>query len=55
MSWRKQELFTNRGKQKEELYKSPLEDSAEQEGLEVPEATITLRQEREEQNFTASF
>lgn len=47
MSWRKQELFTDRGKQKEELYESPLEGSAEQEGLEMPEATITLRQKGE--------
>lgn len=39
--------FTNRGKQKEELYKSPLEDSAEGEGLGMPEATTTERQEQE--------
>lgn len=55
MSWRKQELFTDRGKQKEELYESPLEGSAEQEGLEMPDATITLRQKGEEQNFIACF
>lgn len=48
MSWRKQKLFTNRGKQEEVLYKSPLEDPAQQEGLETPEATITERQEQEE-------
>lgn len=55
MSWRKPELFTNREKQKEELYKAPLGDSAEQEGLEMPEATIAKREEQEEQNFTANF
>lgn len=46
MSWRKQGLFTNRGKQKEELYKSPQEDSDEQEGLGVAEVTITEKQKQ---------
>lgn len=48
MSWRKRGFFINRGKQKEELYTSPQEGSAEQEDLEMPEATLTKRQESKE-------